>query len=189
MVFSCALGQLLHLLSIYLTFSMALHGTKSHRTKPKGQLNRLPQKQDEGILSTDIQPGAARTKSLPLGNRCVSGAANSWECNIENTNESNAERQGRVTTASLSVTSAPAHCLKQSCFCDLLSDIRSLSKWPRNFRAARRVTLQKSSLQSRWLSGFMPIKSTVQLSDPSLDDQAAESLWCWFRYLISCRWR
>lgn len=171
-------------LSIYLTFSMDLHGTKSHRTIPKGQLNRFPQKQDEGILSTDIQPGAARTKSLPLGNQCVSGAANSWECNIANTNECNEKRQGRVTTAALSVTSAPAHCLKQSCFGDLLSDISSLSKWPRNFRADRRVTLQKSSLQSRWLSDFMPIKSTVQLSDPSLDDQAAASLWCWCRYLI-----
>lgn len=160
------------------------HATKSHRTKPKGQLNRLPWKQDEGILSTDIQPGAARTKSLPLGNQCVSGETNSWESNIANTNKCNAERKGRVTAASLNVTSAPARCLKQSCFCDPLSDTSSLSKWPRNFRADRRVTLKKSSLRSRWLSDFMPIKSTVRLSDPLLDDQAAESLLCWCRYLI-----
>lgn len=112
MVFRCSLGQLLYLLSIYLTFSMDLHATKSHKTKPKGQLNRLPWKQDEGILSTDIQQGAARTKSLPLGNQCVSGETNSWEWNIANTNKGNEERKGRVTAASLNIASAPAHCLK-----------------------------------------------------------------------------
>lgn len=66
------LGQLLYLLSIYLTFFTDACATKAHK-QPKGQLNRLPWKQDEGILSPDIQQGAARTKSLPLGNQCVSG--------------------------------------------------------------------------------------------------------------------
>lgn len=67
-----SVGQLLYVLSIYLTFSVDACATDSHKTKPKGQLNRPAWKQAAGILSPGIQQGAARTKPLMLGNQCAS---------------------------------------------------------------------------------------------------------------------